>query len=416
MTGTAGVLVVGASQAGIQLACSLREYGYTRPITVVGAERHAPYRRPPLSKALLHGETTTDALALRSAEFYAERGIEVVLSERVTRIERAAAVAETSSGRRFPYDRLALAVGARPRRLPVPGAGLSGIRYLRDADEALALKDELARAGDVLVIGGGFIGLEVAASARKLGHEVTVVLLEERLMGRAVGAPTSEFFLGAHTRRGVRVHLGVSPVRFLDDGHGRVCGAELADGRVVPADLVVVGIGAVPRTELADHLGLTVDNGIIVDAHGVTSDGVTVAAGDCVACPPPVDIPGLPSRIRFESVNAAIEQAKVAAATLAGRPVPYRAVPWFWSDQFDLKLQVAGLSSGHTRYVVRGEPDSEKFAVLYYADGQLIAGDLVNRPADFLALRSALAAGHTIAPEAATNVAMPLKKLIGAAA
>ena len=411
----ADVLVVGACQAGIQLACSLREYGYTGPVTVVGAERHAPYQRPPLSKAVLHAQTTVDALAFRSQAFYAEQGIHLVLGERIIRVDRdggGAGVAEAQSGRRFAFGRLALAVGARPRRLTVPGADLDGVCYLRDADDALALRQALAESDDVLVIGGGFIGLEVAASARKLGHQVTVALIDDRLLGRVVGAPTSEFFLGAHTRRGVRVHLGVQPVRLLDDGTGHVRGAELADGRILAADLVVVGIGAMPRTELAEHLGLAVDNGIVVDAHGLTSDGTTVAAGDCVACPPPIDLPGGPDRIRFEAVNTAVEQAKAAAALLAGRPAPYRAVPWFWSVQFDLKLQVAGLPSGCDRYVVRGEPDTEKFAVLYYAGQRLIAGDFVNRPADFLAVRSALAARQTIPAAAATDLAVPLKKLI----
>jgi 3-phenylpropionate/trans-cinnamate dioxygenase ferredoxin reductase component len=412
MNGTAGVLVIGACQAGIQLACSLREHGYPGPITVVGAERHAPYQRPPLSKALLHGETTPEALALRSAAFYTDHRIDLVLGERITRIDRGAGAAHAQSGRILTFERLALAVGARPRRLAVPGADLPGVRYLRDADDALTLKHALAAAGDVLIIGGGFIGLEVAAAARKLGRRVTVALLEQRLLGRAVGTPTSGFFLDAHTRRGVRVHLGVQPVRFLGDR--RVRAVELTDGRTVPADLVVVGIGAVPRTELAGQLGLAVDNGIVVDRHGLTSDGMTVAAGDCVACPPPVDNPALPERLRFESVNTAIEQARTAAATIAGRPAPYRAVPWFWSDQYDLKLQVVGLSAGHTAVVLRGDPGSEKFAVLYYARDRLIAGDFVNRPADFLAVKSALTAGRTIPPAAATDPAIPLKRLVHA--
>ncbi|MBL7255982.1 NAD(P)/FAD-dependent oxidoreductase [Paractinoplanes lichenicola] len=412
MSDTDGVLVIGACQAGIQLACSLREYGYPDPITVVGAERHAPYQRPPLSKAVLHGETTPGALALRSEAFYADHGIALALGERITRVDRSTGVAHALSGRAFAFGRLALAVGARPRRLPVPGADLGGVLYLRDADDALALKHALANAGHVVVIGGGFIGLEVAASARRLGHRVTVALLEDRLLGRAVGEATSAFFHGAHTRRGVQVHLGVQPVQFYGDDRGNVRGVELSDGRHITADLVVVGIGAVPRTELAEQLGLDISNGIVVDAHGVTSDGTTVAAGDCVACPPPVDLPDLPARIRFESVNTAIEQAKVAAATIAGRPVPYRVVPWFWSDQFNLKLQVAGLSSGHDRYVLRGDPEMEKFAVLYYAGERLIAGDFVNRPADFLAVKAALAGGRTISPAAATDVAVPLKKLV----
>lgn len=415
MVESAGLLVAGASQAGIQLACSLREFGYTKPITVVGAEQHPPYQRPPLSKALLSGETTADALELRSALFYAEHHIDLVLGERIVdinRVSQGAGLARTLSGRLFAFDRLALAVGARPRRLDVPGAELDGVLYLRDADDALALHGELSRARNILVIGGGFIGLEVAASARKLGHQVTVAVPGERLLGRAVGEVTSSFFLDAHSRRGNEVHLGVRPIRLLADTSGRVRAAELDDGVTVDTDLVVVGIGSVPRTELAEHLGLAVDDGILVDAHGLTSDGVTIAAGDCVACPPPVDLPDGPGRMRFESVNTAIEQAKTAAATIVGTPTPYRAIPWFWSDQFDLKLQVVGLSSGYDRYVVRGIPEEEKFAVLYYRGDHLIAGEFINRPADFLAAKAALSAGRSIPSKHVADAAVPLKKLV----
>ena len=408
-----GTLIVGASQAGVQVAGSLREQGYDAPITIVGAELHPPYQRPPLSKALLHGGLTTDALLFRSPEYYAEQQIELALGERIAAVERAAdgsGVAISASGRRFPFGRLALTVGARPRRLSMPGADLAGVRYLRDTEDALALRGDLARARQVVVVGGGFIGLEVAASARQLGRSVTVVLADDRLMKRAVEEPISQFFRAAHERRGIALHFGVSPASALGDGAGRVRALELTDGRVLDADLVVVGIGAVPRTELAEQLGLAVDNGIVVDEHGVTSDGTTVAAGDCASFPSPV--PGPFGRMRFESVSTAVEQARVAAATLAGRAVPYRTAPWFWSDQFDLKLQVAGLSCGADRDVVRGDPNAEKFSVLYYRDDRLAAAECVNSPVDFLAVRSALGIGRTVPAELAADTSVPLKKLL----
>jgi len=409
----AGTLIIGASQAGVQLASSLRELGYTDPVTLVGAKEHPPYQRPPLSKALLLGDATPESLLFRAPGFYPDQGIDLVTGERVVTVEKAAdgsGIATSASGRRFPFDRLALTVGARARRLPVPGNDLAGVHYLRDSGEALRLREQLQQASDVLVVGGGFIGLEVAASARTLGRSVTVVLADDRLMNRAVQPPISDFFAEAHRRRGVDVHFGVALSRFVDDGAGRVGRVELADGRTFQADLVVVGIGAVPRTELAEQLGLAVDDGVVVDEHGVAPDGTTVAAGDCVSCPSPV--PGPFGRMRFESVSTAVEQAKVAAATLAGVPVPYRAAPWFWSDQFDLKLQAAGLSAVADRYVVRGDPAAEKFSVLYYCDGLLVAAECVNSPADLMAVRTALAKGRTVPPELADDTSVPLKKLM----
>ena len=413
MTGTRGTLVVGAAQAGVQLACSLRELGYQAPITLVGAEAHAPYQRPPLSKGVLMGTTNPGALELRGAGVFAERRITVLTGERITEIHSDSAGAGTAvsaSGLRLAFDRLALTTGARARTLPVPGSDLDGVLRLRDLDDARRLGAAVDGARRVVIVGGGFIGLEVAASLRGADRAVDVVLADDRLLARAVGRPTSDFFLRAHERRGVRVHLATVPARLLGDGHGRVRAVELSNGRTLPADLVVVGIGAAPRTELAEQLGLEVADGIVVDEHGRASDGVTVAAGDCVNCPCPVAGPA--RRRRFESVSTAIEQAKVAAATIAGVPAPYRAVPWFWSDQFDLKLQVAGLSDDADETVVRGDPDGERFSVLYYGDGRLVAADCVNRPADFVAVRAALAAGRTAPPRLVADPERKLKDLL----
>jgi 3-phenylpropionate/trans-cinnamate dioxygenase ferredoxin reductase subunit len=411
----ADVLIVGASQAGVQLAVSLRQEGFTGRITLLGAEDHPPYQRPPLSKAALHDPLARESLHFRSEDFYTAQGIDLVLGTRVVSVSTGpdgAGEALTEHGTVMSFGRLALTVGARPRRLLIPGADSCGVYYLRDAADSDHLRMALTPDAKVLVVGGGFIGLEVAASARKLGCQTTVVLADDRLMARAVGPHISDAFHVAHQRRGVRVHLATTPIRLLPNDLGQVCAVELSDGTTVEADVVVVGIGASPRTELAEQMGLTVDNGIVVDERGLTSDGYTVAAGDCVNSPNPVAAVSGPERMRFESVSTAIEQAKTAAATLAGRDESYRAVPWFWSDQFDLKLQAAGLISANAECVVRGDATAEKFSVLYYDQGRLVAGECVNSPADFLAVRNALNNGRTIDPAAACDPTAPLKKAI----
>jgi 3-phenylpropionate/trans-cinnamate dioxygenase ferredoxin reductase subunit len=411
----ASVLVVGASQAGAQLISSLRELGHTGPVTMVGAEAHPPYQRPPLSKSFLLDDIDTESLLFRNQEFYARNAIAVVAGERIVSIAKepdGRGTARAASGRTFAFDRLALTVGARPRRLEIEGSELAGIAYLRDAEHATALKAGLLRAHHVLVVGGGLIGREVAASARRLGCEVTVVLADDRVLKRSVGEQVSQFYQRAHAARGVLIYPNVLPARFAGDQNGRVRAVELNDGRVLAADLVLVGIGAQPRVELAAGLGLDVDNGIVVDRYGITSDGMTVAAGDCANCPNPVPALYGHHRLRFESVNAAVEQARTAAATLAGRREPYSSLPWFWSNQFDLRLQTAGLSAGHDDFVMRGDPTAEKFSVLYYRGGRLIAADCINRPADFVTVRSTLTAGQTIPAAPAADALVPLKTLV----
>jgi 3-phenylpropionate/trans-cinnamate dioxygenase ferredoxin reductase subunit len=411
---TAGTLVVGASQAGLQLAVSLRELGDDEPITLVGDEVHLPYQRPPLSKAFLSGEVEAAALALRTREFYTEAGIELVCGERVTDIALSPAgppgsgTATTHSGRTLPFDRLALAVGGSPRRLDLPGHDLDGISYLRDVDDATLLRSRLESAEHVVVVGGGFIGLEAAAAARAAGRMVTVVEAAERVLSRAVAPVVSQFFRRAHIRRGATVLVSAGVSGFAG-GRGRVTGVHLSDGTVLPADLVLVGVGLVPRTELAEQLGLECDGGIVVDAHGRTSEPSIVAAGDCTVLPHPLTGSG---RVRLESVQNAVAQARVAASSLVGRRIDSTTVPWFWSDQYDLKLQIAGLSTGYDQYVVRGEPESEQFSVLYYRDGLVMAVDAVNRPGDYMAVRKALTDGANIAPDQAADVDVPLKSLI----
>jgi 3-phenylpropionate/trans-cinnamate dioxygenase ferredoxin reductase subunit len=412
VTVSAGTLVIGASQAGLQLAVSLRDAGDTEPITLVGAELHAPYQRPPLSKAYLHGNTELEQLWLRAPDVIAAQDISLVTGKRIENVRLhaggPAGSATTADGHVLDFDRLALTVGARPRRLTVPGANLDGVTYLRTADDATVLRELQSDAESVVVVGGGFIGLEAAAVARAQGKSVTVLEAAERLIGRAVAPVVSDFYRDAHLARGVDIRLGAQVVS-LGGKHNRVQAVHLSDGSRIRADLVIVGIGIEPRTELARQLGLESAGGIVVDQYARTSNHTVVAAGDCTVQPHPLTGQG---RVRLESVQNAISQAKTAAATLAGLRVPNDAVPWFWSDQYDLKLQIAGLSAGHDEYVVRGDIADEAFSVLYYRDGALLAVDAVNTPGDYMAVRKALSQGLTISAEAAADHRVALRDVI----
>jgi 3-phenylpropionate/trans-cinnamate dioxygenase ferredoxin reductase component len=404
---TDGVLIVGASQAGAQLAISLRELGATAPITLVGAEHHLPYQRPPLSKAFLSGKASADSLLLRPADFYAERGIDVVTGEWIEGIETdgTGGTATSARGRRFSFDQLALTVGGTPRRLPVLGADLGNVFYLRDLAQATALRDSVASADRVVVVGGGFIGLEAAAVANALGKHVVVVEALDRLMARAVAPVVSEFYIQAHRRRGVDVLLGTGVVGL--SGDGSVSSVELSDGTSLPADVVLVGIGLVAHTELAEQLALEVSGGgIVVDERARTSRGDIVSAGDCTTLRSPGGL------TRIESVANAIDQARAAAATLVDLPGPPRTVPWFWSDQGDIKLQIAGLSAGFDEVVLRGDLHAEQFSALYYRDSDLIAIDAINAPRDYMAVRKVLESGGTVPREAAADAATELKTFI----
>lgn len=409
-----GTLIVGASQAGLQLAVSLREFGDSAPITLVGAEAHAPYQRPPLSKEFLTGTAGHETVAFRTSAFYADNGIDLICGERVTELSLhlngrpGSGVARTAAGRDLPFDRLALAVGSRPRRLQLPGADLDGVLFLRDLDDAVEFRSRLHRASRLIVVGGGFIGLEVAAVARSQGKSVTVVEAADRLIPRAVAPVVSEFYRQAHERRGSTVLLSATVAQFRGRD-GRVDGVVLADGTELPADLVLVGVGVVPRTELAEKIGLECDGGIVVDSSARTSEPSIVAAGDCTVLPNPMTGQG---RVRLESVQNAVHQGTVAAATLLGKQAETRTVPWFWSNQNGLRLQIAGLSVGFDSFVVRGNPDSERFSVLYYRNGELLAVDAVNNPIDYMAVRKALTRGLQIPSELAADSATPLKTLL----
>ncbi|KIS27544.1 ferredoxin [Arthrobacter sp. SPG23] len=412
------MLIIGASQSGVQLAVSLRALGFDEHITLLGDEDHRPYQRPALSKEFLQGTVESESLIFRSNEYWTEHNVDLVKGEYIVRIDKDAdgsGVAHSSSGMQFPFKRLALTVGARARKLEIEGGDLDGVLYLRNADDALALKARVGDATDVVVIGGGFIGLEAASSLQKMGKNVTVLEFGPRLVGRAVGEETAEYFLQAHRARGLDIRLNTSAKRFTakaaGDNRQAVAAVELQDGTVLPAQIVLVGIGVIPNTQLAEQLGLSVDNGIVVDRFALASDGTTVAIGDCANMPNPVPGSEPGERIRLESVNNAIEHAKVAAYSLTGRREEYAGIPWFWSNQADLKLQIAGLCNGYDQTVLRRDEERGKFSVLYYRQGQVIAADCVNAPLDFMAVKNALAKGRNIPADAAADPATPLKTI-----
>ena len=377
------VVIVGAGQAGFQTALSLRSAGYAEPVTIVGDEPHLPYQRPPLSKGFLLGKQAIESAVLRPESFYAAQRIEVLAGDRAVAIDRVSRRVILSSGAHCDYQKLVLATGASVRRLPH-----QGIVYLRTREDAIELKQRIENAGTIAVVGGGFIGLEVAAAARALDREVRVYEMQNRLMPRSVSPVVSEFFREVHASHGVEICLS-------------------APALAPQADLIVAGIGVVPNVELAREAGLPVGNGIVVDEHLRTADENIFAVGDCAEHPNPF----AGARTRLESVQNAVDQAKVAAANIAGRSEAYRAVPWFWTDQFDVKLQMVGLSGGADDEAVRGDPQARKFSVFYFRNGRLIAVDSINRAGEHLIARKLLAAGARLAPEQAADESFDLKAL-----
>ncbi|MBL5974391.1 MAG: ferredoxin [Candidatus Leucobacter sulfamidivorax] len=408
-----GLLIIGSSQAGVQLAVSLRALGYEPPITLLGDEDHRPYQRPALSKEFLQDKISKESLIFRTAEYWDEHRIHVVKGEWIVRLERGpggSGVAHSETGASFPYDRLALTVGARARRLEAPGSTLDGVLYLRNADDALDLKARAASADRVVVVGGGFIGIEAAASLRAMGKTVTLLERGGRLVRRAVGPETADFILRHHREQGIDIRLGAVVDEIVGE-EGRVRAVRVG-GEEIPADIVLVGIGVIPNTALAEQLGLEVSNGIVVDRYATASDGVTLAVGDCSNLPNPIAGSPAGERVRFESVNHAIEQAKVAAYALAGRQEEYENIPWFWSNQGALKLQIAGLSTGYDRVVDRSPADPAKLSLLYYRGERLIAADCINAPLDFMSVRQALTKGIDLPAEAVADPSVPLKQLL----
>lgn len=387
-----GTLIVGAGQAGIQLALSLRSHGYEAPVLVAGEESDSPYQRPPLSKTFFRNDGDGSLLPFRSDSVYAKHNIELRLGERVTRIDHDLKIAYCESGMSVTYEHLALTVGGTAKRLEIPGLleghgrSARGIYSLRTAEDARSLRNALTSASRVVVIGGGFIGLEFTASARELGCDVTVLVARSRILSRVAPPVVSQLLHNAHTRRGVHIRLNTEIRRIIVTG-GAVSGIELSDGTMVPCDLVLVGIGLSPRNELAKALGITcIDGAICVDAAGRTSlDGV-VAAGDCTTFTSWVD----GTHITHESVSNAVDQAKVVAATIAGIEAPPRPEPWFWSDQYDLKLQSVGISHPDDELEIDLDEDTETLVAIHRRNGAVRAVTTVNRPREFMRARKDL--------------------------
>lgn len=404
------VVIVGAGQAGGEIAIELRKLGYAGGVTVVGDEPCLPYKRPPLSKAYLAGSVGEDSLHLMSKANLEKAGIECLSGLRVLRIARAGRRVELSDGRSLPYDRLALTLGGRARSLPLPGADKLNVFPLRTLADVNAIRPHCAPGRRVTIVGGGFIGLEVAAVLTKLGLKVTVLENLPRVLARVTAPEVSAFFERVHREAGVDLRTGVQIAAF--EGMGEVTRVKLADGSHINTDFVVVGIGLLPNTELAAEAGLVVDNGIVVDEFTRTSDPDIVAAGDCTNHPNEL----MGRRIRLESVQNAVDQARAAAQTLMGRATPYRTVPWFWSDQYDLKLQMTGLSAGYERMVLRGDPKTQRaFSAFYIKDGHLLAADTVNRPQDHMLARKLIAIRAPVDEQRLADPTVPLKTLLPAA-
>ena len=375
----APVVILGAGHAGGTAVALLRQYGHTGPITLIGDEPIPPYQRPPLSKAWLKGEADADSLALKPLEFYAENNVDFRPNVTATALDRAAKTVALSSGDTVSYDVLILATGARAIALPIPGADLSGILFLRTAAHAEALKAAVGPGKTLAVVGGGYIGLEVAASGRALGAEVVVIEREARLLARVAAEPLSTFFKAYHEKHGVRFELGASVTGFTGQD-GKVTGVTLADGRTLPCDAAVVGVGAHPNDELAKAAGLETARGVVVDLDARTSDPAIFAIGDVAHRPMPI----YDRMFRMESVPNALEQAKQAACAITGRPRPPGECPWQWSDQFDLKLQIAGYAFDADSVILRGEPATAKFAIFHLKGDQVQSVEAINSPPEFM--------------------------------
>ncbi len=400
------IVILGAGQAAASLAAKLRALGHRGPVTVIGDEPAPPYQRPPLSKAYLLGEMGLDRLGLRAPEWWDDQGIVVHLGQPATRIDRDRKLVVTQRGE-YPYDQLALTLGATPRRLPAAiGGALPGVHVVRNLADIARMQPDLAPGRRLVVIGGGYIGLEAAAVARKLGLAVTLVEAAPRILGRVAAAQTADMIRDLHRAHGVTIIEGTGIARIT--GTAQADGVELADGRCLPADLVICGIGVSPETALAQAAGLAIDNGIATDAQGRTSDPAIWAAGDCASFPfPDPAAPG--GRLRLESVGNAIDMAETVAANMLGADAAYVPKPWFWSDQFDAKLQIAGLNLGHDQVVTR--PAAHGGSVWYFRAGRLIAVDALNDARAYMIGKRLIEGGASPSPAAVAG-ATELKALL----
>jgi len=402
-----GIVIVGTGQAAYQLASSLRGEGYAGPICLVGEEPHLPYQRPPLSKSFLNSDCEAASLTFQGEAYYAKHGVELVRRTRVTRIDRSGHFVETHDGARLPYSHLVLATGARNRQLPYASPGSQGVFSLRTLDDARGLRECLGNIRKAVVIGAGFLGLEFAAVAAGKGVAVTVVEATATLMSRVVSAPVGSAFQQHLESLGVQFYLGTM-VNAIQRENERITGVEMSDGRVAEGEIVVVSIGVLPNAELAIEAGLATGNGILVNQHLSTDDPCISAIGDCAS---------FPSRFthapcRLESIQNAVDQARCLARRLAGRDEPYDAVPWFWSDQGGLKLQIAGLSGAVDEVVLRGDAGARRFSAYCFSAGRLVCVESVGCPADHMAARKLLGAATPVTPAQVRDKSIDLKSLL----
>jgi 3-phenylpropionate/trans-cinnamate dioxygenase ferredoxin reductase component len=400
------ILIIGGGQAGAQAIDTLRREGFGGRLVLIGDEPELPYQRPPLSKKFLAGEMTADRLLFRHRSFYDEHRIELKLGQRAVRIDAGARQVVLAGGEQLTYDRLLLCLGATSRLLTCPGAALSGVHYLRSLKDVSPIQANCKPQARVLIIGGGYIGLETAATCRKMGCEVTVLEMADRIMNRVVAPSVSKYFAEEHQTHGVNILCDMRVVRL--EGAAKVERVVCADGSNHAADVVIVGVGAVATTELASDAGLICDNGIVVDEYCRTSDAAIYAAGDCTNHPSP----RFGRRVRLESVDNAFEQAKTAAHNLLDRPVAHDRVPWFWSDQYDNKLLIVGLPEDYDRQVLRGDPASRSFSVCYLKGRELLAVEAINHSKDYMAARKLIAERALLHLERLADSGLALKEAI----
>jgi 3-phenylpropionate/trans-cinnamate dioxygenase ferredoxin reductase component len=401
-----GMVIIGAGHAAGQAAASLRQAKYEGPITIVGDEPHVPYQRPPLSKQYLSGEQSIDRVYLRPASFYADKNVDLKLNTTATAIDRENKTVSLNNGETLGYDKLIISTGSRPRKLSIEGSDLPGIHYLRTIADVDAIRAEMAPGKNLVIVGGGYIGLEVASVGVEQGLNVHVLEMESRILQRVTTPEMSAYYHQLHTSRGVNIHTETGVTGFSGDTQVRkvLCGDTEFD-----ADLVIVGIGIIPNVELAQDAGLEVDNGIVVDDHCRTSDPDIYAAGDCSNHPNPL----LNRRLRLESVPNAMEQARVSVENMLGGDKIYAAIPWFWSDQYELKLQMVGFSADGSSQVVRGDMAENKFAVFYLDDGKVVAADAVNSPKEFMVCKQLI--GKTVDQALLADADSDLKELLASA-
>ena len=400
-------IIIGASHAAAQLAPTLRQQGWTGSISMICNEYALPYHRPPLSKDFLAGTKTAEQILIRPAAVYKKCDVGITMGVTVAAIDRSNKQIMLEDGLALDYDKLVLTTGARVRKIDIPGVDLNGVFYLRDLNDAQQIKMSTGANKRAVIIGGGYIGLETASALRNIGMQVTVLEAMPRILQRVTAPEVAAFYSRIHKEEGVEIVAGVKAVSI--SGDKQVESVQCHDGTEYEADIVIIGVGVIPNTELAEQAGLKIDNGIVVDEYARTSDEDILAAGDCTSHYNPI----YQRHLRLESVQNALDQASVAASTISGNLKAYSALPWFWSDQYDLKLQIAGLSQGYTDVVVRGDiGDSRSFAAFYMREGKLLAVDAVNRPQEFMFGKKLIMQGNQLDPGQLADESLSLKTLL----